>query len=75
MPAERLRILESRAVIGIAGANQYPQLQQINCAATYVDNKQRGGSAPDINQSYTAFSDGFDLPWELAFWGRFRSGI
>src|SRR5688572_27359287 len=70
-----LRILESRAVLGIASANQYPQLQQINGAATYVDNKQSGGAGPDIHQNYGAFSAGFDLAWELDFWGRFRRGI
>jgi len=70
-----LRILESRAVLGIASANQYPQLQQINGAATYVDNKQSGGAGPDLHQNYGAFSAGFDLAWELDFWGRFRRGI
>lgn len=70
-----LRILESRAVLGIASANQYPQLQQLSGSSTYVDNKQSGGAGPDIHQNYTAFRAGFDLAWELDFWGRFRRGI
>ena len=41
-----LRILESRAVLGIASANQYPQLQQLNGAATYVDNSKAAAPAP-----------------------------
>ena len=70
-----LRILESRAVLGIAGASQYPQLQQISAAATYVDSRQRGGAGGDRDQQFTATSAGFDLVWELDFWGRFRRGI
>jgi NodT family efflux transporter outer membrane factor (OMF) lipoprotein len=70
-----LRIIESRAVLGIAGSNQYPQLQQIGGAASYVDNRESGGSGPDRDTQFTAFSAGFDLAWELDFWGRFRRGI
>jgi len=69
-----LRILESRAVLGIAGANQYPQLQQINGAATYVDQRESGQGA-GRDQQFTAYSAGFDLAWELDFWGRFRRGV
>ncbi|HEY5804144.1 MAG TPA: TolC family protein [Lysobacter sp.] len=70
-----LRIMESRAVLGIASSNLYPQLQQIKGSAAYVDNRSTGGSAPDVNQNYGAYSAGFDLAWELDFWGRFRRGI
>ena len=38
-----LRILESRAQLGIAGSNLYPQLQQVNGAATYIDTRRNGG--------------------------------
>lgn len=69
-----LRILESRAVLGIAGASQYPQLQQLNGAATYVDQRESGQGASRAQQ-FTAYSAGFDLAWELDFWGRFRRGV
>ena len=67
-----LRIMESRAVLGIAGSNQYPQLQQLSGAATYVDSRESGS---DHHQHFTAYNAGFDLVWELDFWGRFRRGI
>jgi NodT family efflux transporter outer membrane factor (OMF) lipoprotein len=70
-----LRILESRAVLGIAGASVYPQVQQLSGAASYVDQKRSGGNLPDNDQHFAAYSFGFDLGWELDFWGRFRRSI
>jgi len=69
-----LRIIESRATLGIAGSNLYPQVQQLNAAAAYIDNRENGGPA-DRHTQFTAFSAGFDLAWELDFWGRFRRGV
>ena len=40
-----LRILESRALLGIAGSNRYPQLQQVTQHGAYVDQQQSGGMA------------------------------
>ncbi|MGY4517086.1 efflux transporter outer membrane subunit [Lysobacter sp. HA18] len=70
-----LRILESRAVLGIAGSNQYPQVQRLSGSATYVDNRESGGAGPDTHQHVTAYNAGFELAWELDFWGRFKRGI
>jgi len=70
-----LRILESRAQLGIAGSNLYPQLQQLNGAADRVYSRQRGGNLPNSNDSFTSYQAGFNLAWELDFWGRFRRGI
>jgi NodT family efflux transporter outer membrane factor (OMF) lipoprotein len=70
-----LRILESRAVLGIASSNRYPQVQQLSGAVSRVDNELKGGQAALRNQRYTAYQSGFDLAWELDFWGRFRRAI
>ena len=70
-----LRILESRAVLGIAGSNDYPQLQQAGSAISYVNTRQHGGRAADRQQDFTAYDAQFNLGWELDFWGRFRRGI
>jgi len=66
-----LRILESRALLGIAGSNRYPQLNQVTGAAARVEQREGGGQDVGFN-SYQA---GFDMGWELDFWGRFRRGI
>ncbi|MGB5451848.1 MAG: TolC family protein [Sedimenticolaceae bacterium] len=70
-----LRILESRALLGIAGSNLYPQVQQANGAVSYVNTQQRGGSLPDDSQSLASYQLGFNLSWELDFWGRFKRGV
>jgi len=41
-----LRILESRALLGIAGSGRYPQLQRDTGDAAYVNEQQSGGAAP-----------------------------
>jgi len=69
-----LRILESRALLGIAGSNRYPQLNQASGSVARVDQDQSGGSAPQ-DTNFTSYQAGYDVGWELDFWGRFRRGI
>ena len=68
-----LRIFESRALLGIADSSLYPQLQQLSGSAAYVNNQSYGGNSP--NQSFSNYQTGFNLGWELDFWGRFQRGI
>src|SRR5215217_7026870 len=69
-----LRILEGRALLGIAGSNLYPQLQ-LGGTVNYVNKQQRGGQADDQLQSLTNYQAAFNFGWEPDFWGRFRRGI
>lgn len=66
-----MRILEARAQLGIAGSALYPQLQQLTGEVVRAGQEKSGG--PD--SSFTAYSVGFDIAWELDFWGKFRRGI
>jgi NodT family efflux transporter outer membrane factor (OMF) lipoprotein len=60
------RVLESRAQLDIAIGTLFPQQQTAN--GSY----QRSA----LNQNYTSrWSTGFNLAWELDFWGRFRRAI
>jgi NodT family efflux transporter outer membrane factor (OMF) lipoprotein len=70
-----LRILESRALLGIAGSSLYPQVQQASGAFSYVNTRQRGGDLPDVSQSLVGYQLGFNMAWELDFWGRFKRGV
>ena len=67
-----LRIFESRALLGIAGSYLYPQSQQINGGASH--NRR---NAPDdaSDGSFNTYQAGFNVAWEMDFWGRFRRGI
>jgi NodT family efflux transporter outer membrane factor (OMF) lipoprotein len=70
-----LRILESRAQLGIAGSTLYPQLQQLSGSLGYVASRQRGGALASDDQSFISAETGFSLGWELDFWGRFQRSI
>ncbi len=70
-----LRILEARAVLGIAVGSQYPQTQQFSGEATA---NQLSGYAPNgagADKFFYNYQLGFDAAWELDFWGRFRRGV
>ncbi len=70
-----LRILESRAALGIADSTLYPQIQQATGSLNQLDIAQRGGNAANDNLGYTAYSAGLSAAWELDFWGRFQRTI
>jgi len=76
-----VRILESRAQLGIAVGNIYPQTQQGTGALTYTVPSRRSPSnaqPPNDNRgqlSYWQDSAGFNAAWELDFWGKFRRAI
>lgn len=61
-------------MLGIANSSLYPQLQQVNGSTTYVNQQSHGGNAPK-SQSFTNYQAGFNVGWELDFWGRFQRGI
>jgi len=69
-----LRIFESRALLGIINTSLYPQLQQLNGNINYI-NSHSSGSGTSQNQNYINRQTGFNLGWELDFWGRFQRSI
>lgn len=66
-----LRILEARAQLGIAGSGLYPQLQQATGSALYTGRNDANG----FDFDRWNYGVGFDIAWELDFWGKFRRGI
>ncbi|RAO74857.1 TolC family protein [Dyella jiangningensis] len=69
-----LRVLEARAQLGIALSGRYPQVQQIGADAAYTKthtHHEASGSVPGSWQ----YGAGFNLGWELDFWGRFKRSI
>jgi multidrug efflux system outer membrane protein len=66
-----LRIMEARAQLGIAGSTLYPQVQQGTGQLLWAGERRAGGR--DTNAA-TA-SAGFNIGWELDFWGKFRRSI
>ncbi len=65
-----LRILESRAFLGLVKGNMYPQSQQMNGDIMTI-----GTTGPAADRYYNAASIGFDVGWEIDFWGEFSRSI
>lgn len=65
-----LRILEARARLGLVEGNLYPQSQQANGDIFTI-----GTTAPSEDRYYNSTSLGFDVAWEMDFWGKFRRSI
>ena len=70
-----LRILESRAALGIANSMTLPQLQQLGASITGVSTNNLGGINVGSSQNLAAYQTAFNIGWELDFWGRFQRGI
>ncbi len=61
-----LRVLQSQQQLAIAIGNQYPQQQRITGFA---------GREKDEGTTFDDYNFGFNVSWELDFWGRFKRQI
>ncbi len=71
-----LRVLEARAILGIAVGNQYPQSQLVfgdSTALGLSESSANTAGGGDLN--YIQHNLGLSVAWEADFWGRFRRGI
>ena len=75
------RILEARAQLDISIGNIFPQTQTAN--GSYTRNALSRNTAnnildfgiPGVRRYFSQYNFGFNLGWELDFWGRFRRAI
>jgi NodT family efflux transporter outer membrane factor (OMF) lipoprotein len=71
-----IRILEARAQLGIATGNLYPQSQQARGGFTYSSlSENTANTSPNLDLDYGEIDLGFDVAWELDFWGKFRRAV
>jgi NodT family efflux transporter outer membrane factor (OMF) lipoprotein len=70
-----LRVLESRALLGLAIGSQYPQGQVVFGDATALQASESNANTTAGDLSFSQYSLGVSATWELDFWGRFRRGI
>jgi len=71
-----LRVLEARAILGIATGNLYPQAQFAFGDATAIQSSESNantGGGGDL--AFTQYNLGASASWEMDFWGRFRRGV
>ncbi len=73
-----LRILEARAVLGIAIGNQYPQSQNLSggyAVTEASENVPPYSNDSSIDTTTRIGSLGFSAAWEMDFWGKFRRSV
>ncbi|HEY7209479.1 MAG TPA: efflux transporter outer membrane subunit [Bryobacteraceae bacterium] len=70
-----LRIMEARAILGIAIGNQYPQ-NEISASVSRVGLSQNtANKPPDFTRDYWSQQLGFNASWEADFWGKYRRAV
>ncbi len=67
-----LRIMEARAQLGIAGSALYPQSNLVTAGALWSGEEPPPSGS---DKSAVSSSAGFQVGWELDFWGKFRRGV
>src|SRR5262245_49295030 len=69
------RVLAARAQLDFAVGNIFPQTQEATGSYNRIkaSQKQAGGPVPEA--WFSDWHAGFNLSWELDFWGRFRRAI
>jgi NodT family efflux transporter outer membrane factor (OMF) lipoprotein len=75
------RVLEARAQLLIDAGNLFPQKQQMTGDYTRTGLSERTANnflsfgIPGVRRWYSQWDYGFNLSWELDFWGRFRRAV
>ncbi|MFZ1429101.1 MAG: efflux transporter outer membrane subunit [Geminicoccaceae bacterium] len=73
-----VRVFQSRAQLGIAIGQEYPQTQQAVGSITRERESARSAGAPEGDASaleYTSNSLGVQASWEIDLWGKFRRSV
>jgi len=66
LEAAGLRIVQSRAALGISDSLLYPQQTQVNGSLSYLYTNEH---------SFNSAAAGLDVGWELDIWGKYARGI
>jgi NodT family efflux transporter outer membrane factor (OMF) lipoprotein len=70
-----LRILEARAVLGIAVGQQYPQLQAVSASAEAVGISKNAANVTGFDRNFANYQVGFDAAWEADFWRKYGKNV
>lgn len=69
------RILEARAIRGIAVGGLFPQTQRAFADYSHNIRSIQGVNIPTPNRNYSIWDGGLNMAWEIDFWGRYRRQI
>lgn len=78
-----LRVYEARTTVGVTVSTLFPQIQQVSASAggaELSENAEPISNLPGpvrrgVDTNIGNFRVGFDVAWELDFWGRFRRSV
>jgi len=70
-----LRIMESRARLGYAVGQQYPQFQAAVGDLSAVGLSKKAANSAGADHSYVNLQSGFDAIWEIDFWKKYAKGV
>jgi NodT family efflux transporter outer membrane factor (OMF) lipoprotein len=71
-----LRIMEARAVLGIATGNQYPQTQEAFAAVNGVGlSTNTVNKTPDFARYFASDQLGLSVAWEADFWRQYAKAV
>jgi NodT family efflux transporter outer membrane factor (OMF) lipoprotein len=71
-----LRIMEARAVLGIATGNRYPQVQQAFAGVSGVGlSNNTVNKPPDFSRYFASDQLGLDVSWEADFWHKYAKAV
>jgi NodT family efflux transporter outer membrane factor (OMF) lipoprotein len=70
-----MRVQEAQAQLAIAKGNLFPQTQQVTGGYERVGTPVDPNSPLVGSRFFNQFSYGFNLAWQLDFWGQFRRAI
>jgi NodT family efflux transporter outer membrane factor (OMF) lipoprotein len=69
-----LRIAESRAQLALAVGSRWPQVQALFAEVTAVGvSDTAANNVPNVDRDFWDFQAGFDVSWELDFWGHYAN--
>ncbi len=72
------RVLKARAILGQAIGEVYPQAQQLDGSAPYVQPSRTDSSTNPNNvlaKNFWHVNLGGEVAWEIDLWGKFRHGV
>jgi NodT family efflux transporter outer membrane factor (OMF) lipoprotein len=70
-----MRIVEARAILGIAIGEWFPQEQNLVGAAERALISKNAPNSLNADRRYLDYTSGLQVAWELDFWGKFRRAI
>ena len=70
-----MRVMEARAILGIAIGEFFPQTQEVVGDATKFGLSKNAPNSITTDRQFWDLNLGLSVVWELDFWGKFRRGI